>query len=170
MLFVMKPTSRDARVVELYASCTGTKVTLTCRTWWHKLGEAKRLDQETRMVRCVLPVPPTSDDLLKYVEAMARFCVDPAKRAFRPPTSLVWREVAFGDDETREHGEERDGKPFPMDPLPLFVGSTDPLDRSTILEGPKGQEGSAPKAPRSDAREPVVRRLGAGRKFPVDRS
>jgi hypothetical protein len=169
MLFGMKPTAKDTRIVEVYASCAGAKVTLTTRTWWHKLGQAERIGQETRMVRCVLPVPPTNDDLLKYVEAMARFCVDPKNRAFRPPTSLVWREVAFGQDETREHGQDRDGKPFPMDPLPLFVGSTDPVDRSTILSRPEGEKGSAAKPPRSDARAPMVRKLGAGRKFPVDR-
>lgn len=165
----MKPSSKDTRVVEVFASCTGSKITLTCRLWWHKFGTAERRDQETRMVRCVLPVPPTNDDLLKYAEAMARFCVDPKHRAFKPPTSLVWREVAFGADETHDHGADVDGKPFPMDPLPLFVRSTDPVDRSTILSGPKDEGAAAPEARRSSAREPQIRRLGAGRKFPVDR-
>lgn len=165
----MKPTAKDTRVVEVYASTVGSKVTLTFRTWWHKAGTAERRDQETRMVRAVVPVPLTNDDLVKYAEAMARFCVDPSKRAFRPPNSLVWREVAFGQDETHEHGEERDGRPFPMDPLPLFNRSTEPVDRSTILSGPEGQEDSPPKAARSSAREPQIRKLGSGRKFPVDR-
>jgi hypothetical protein len=166
----MKPTAKDMRVAEVYVMAQGSHLTLTCRTWWHKVATSERRDQVTRMVKATLPVPPTNDDLLKYAEAMARFCVDPAKRAFRPPNSLVWREVAFGTDETREHGEERDGRPFPMDPLPLFNGSTDPADRSTILSGPKGQEDSAAKPLRSSPKEPTVRRLGAGRKFPVDRS
>ena len=166
----MKPTAKDTRVVEVYVSCVGTKVTLTWRRWWHKLGTAERRDQETRMVRATVPVPLTNDDMSKYAEAMARFCVDPSKRAFKPPNSLVWREVAFGQDETSEHGEERDGKPFPMDPLPLFNGSTEPVDRATILSGPEGQEGSAAKPLRSSSKEPTIRRLGAGRKFPVDRA
>jgi len=166
----MKPTAKDLRVAEVYVSATGSHLTLTCRTWWHKFATSERRDQQTRMVRATLPVPPTNDDLLKYAEAMARFCVDPTKRAFRPPNSLVWREVAFGQDETSEHGEERDGKPFPMDPLPLFNGSTDPTDRSTILTGAKPEEAAPPKAARGSAREPVIRKLGAGRKFPVDRA
>lgn len=166
----MKPTAKDTRVVEVYVSCHGTQVTLTWRRWWHKLGVAERHDQETRMVRATVPVPLTNDDMSKYAEAMARFCVDPSKRAFKPPNSLVWREVAFGQDETREHGEERDGKPFPMDPLPLFNGSTDPVDRSTILSRAKREKAAPPEAARPSAREPSTRRLGAGRKFPVDRS
>lgn len=165
----MKATKSDQRVVEVYAMCTGSKITLTCRTWWHKLGVATQNDKETRMVRCVLPVPPTNDDLLKYVEAMARFCVDPSKRAFRPPNSLVWREVAFGQDETHEHGESVDGKPFPMDPLPPFNRSTEPADRSTILTGGQPEKSARTKSASSSAREPTIRRLGAGRKFPVDR-
>jgi hypothetical protein len=165
----MKPTAKDTRVVEVYVSCVGTKVTLTWRRWWHRLGTAERHDQETRMVRAVVPVPLTNDDMSKYAEAMARFCVDPSKRAFRPPNSLVWREVAFGLDETSEHGEDRDGRPFPMDPLPLFNRSTEPTDRSTILSGPKDQGSAPPKAARPSAREPQIRKLGAGRKFPVDR-
>ena len=165
----MKFTPKDARIVEVYASCTGSKITLTCRTWWHKLGTAERQEQDTRMVRCVLPVQPTNDDLLKYVEAMARFCADPRKRAFKPPTSLVWREVAFGQDETHDHGSEVDGKPFPMDPLPLFNRSTEPVDRSTILTGAKPEKSAPAKPASASAREPQIRRLGAGRKFPVDR-
>lgn len=165
----MKPTAKDTRIVEVYASSVGTKITLTFRTWWHKFGTAERRDQETRMVRCVVPVPLTNDDLIKYAEAMARFCVDPRKRAFRPPNSLVWREVAFGTDETHEHGEERDGNPFPMDPLPLFNGSTEPVDRSTILTGAEPEKSARAKPASASAREPVIRKLGAGRKFPVDR-
>lgn len=165
----MKPTAKDTRVCEVYASTVGSKVTLTFRSWWHKLGEAERRDQETRMVRAVMEVPLTNDDLIKYVEAMARFCVDPRKRAFRPPNSLVWREVAFGQDETHEHGEDRDGKPFPMDPLPLFSGSTEPVDRSTILTGAKPEKSAPAKRASASAREPQIRKLGAGRKFPVDR-
>lgn len=166
----MKASSKDTRVVEVYASTVGSKVTLTFRSWWHKLGTTERRDQETRMVRAVLPVPLTNDDLIKYCEAMARFCVDPKKRAFRPPNSLVWREVGFGQDETHEHGEDRDGRPFPMDPLPLFVGSTEPVDRATILTAAKAEESAAPKGQSASAREPQIRKLGAGRKFPVDRS
>jgi hypothetical protein len=166
----MKATSKDTRIVEVYASTAGSKVTLTFRSWWHKLGEAERRDQETRMVRATVPVPLTNDDLIKYAEAMARFCVDPRKRAFRPPNSLVWREVAFGQDETSEHGEERDGRPFPMDPLPLFNRSTEPDRDGTILPGGEpGEHRPAPPPPAS-AREPEIRKLGAGRKFPVDRS
>lgn len=165
----MKSTAKDTRVVEVYASTQGTRVTLTFRSWWHKLGTAERQDPQVRMVRATMPVPLTNDDLIKYVEAMARFCVDPRKRAFKPPTSLVWREVAFGTDETREHGEERDGNPFPMDPLPTFVGSTDPVDRTTILSGAKPEEDSAAQPLRSSSKEPTIRKLGAGRKFPVDR-
>lgn len=165
----MKATAKDTRVVEVYASTVGSKVTLTFRSWWHKLGEAERRDQETRMVRATVPVPLTNDDLIKYCEAMARFCVDPRKRAFRPPNSLVWREVAFGQDETSEHGEDRDGKPFPMEPLPLFNRSTEPERDDMILPG--GEPGEQRRAERgsSSARDPVVRKLGAGRKFPVDR-
>jgi len=166
----MKPTSKDTRVAEVYASATGNKITLTCRVWWHKFGTAAVQDKETRMVRCVLPVPPTNDDILKYLEAMARFCVAPAKRAFRPPNSLVWREVAFGEDETHEHGEDRDGKPFPMDPLPLFNGSTDPDRPDTILPGGQPGKSARAKPASASAREPQIRKLGAGRKFPVDRS
>lgn len=166
----MKDTAKDTRVVEVYVSCTGTKVNLTWRRWWHKLGTAERRDQQTRMVRAVVPVPLTNDDMCKYAEAMARFCVDPRNRAFKPPTSLVWREVPFGADETHEHGDDRDGKPFPMDPLPLFNGSTEPRTDSTILSGAKPEKSQPAVGRRSTAREPVTRKLGAGRKFPVDRS
>ena len=84
----MKPTAKDTRVVEVFASSVGTKITLTFRSWWHKLGTAERRDQETRMVRCVVPVPLTNDDLIKYAEAMARFCVE-AERALAEESGEV---------------------------------------------------------------------------------
>lgn len=157
------PAKNTTRVVEVYASTTGRQVTLTFRRWEHKFGEAQRLNQETRMVRATMPVPLTDDDLIKYVEAMARFCVNPQKRAFRPPNALVWREVAFGADETHEHGEDRDGRHFIADPLPLFDRSTQGPDGATIPMRPEGVGAARPKAARSSAREPTIRSLGRGK-------
>jgi len=166
----MKPTAKDTRVVEVYASTTGNRVRLTWRTWWHKLGTGERLDQETRMVLATMPVPLTDDDLSKYAEAMARFCVDPRRRAFRPPNALVWREIPFGLDETREHGEERDGRPFIQPPLPTFEGSTDDPKSSTILTGAKPEKAASAKRTRSSAREPSVRNLKTGKQSTLDGS
>lgn len=161
----MKP-SEKTRVVEVYASMTGLKVRLTCRTWWHKFGSPERHDPTTRMVVATMNVPLTDDDLLKYVEGMARFCVNPQKRAFRPPNALVWREIAFGQDETHEHGADRDGRQFIADPLPLFDGSTQGPDGATIPMRPEGVKAAPPKAARSSARAPMIRTLGkGGRRF-----
>lgn len=154
---------KRTRVVEVYASTTGNKVRLTLRTWYHKGGTAECHERKVRMVLATMPVPLTDDDLLKYAEAMARFCVDPGKRAFRPPNALVWREVGFGDDQTHEHGEDRDGRPFPMEPLPLFDRSTQGPDGATIPMRPEGVKAAPPKAARSSAREPTIRSLGRGR-------
>lgn len=156
--------NEKTKVVEVYASMTGLKVRLTARTWWHKFGSPERHDPTTRMVLATMAVPLTDDDLLKYVEAMARFCVNPQKRAFRPPNALVWREVAFGQDETHEHGEQRDGRQFVQQPLPLFDGSTQGPDGATIPMRPEGVGAAPPKAARSSAREPTIRTLGRGRK------
>lgn len=157
-------TNDKTRIVEVYASTTGNRVTLTFRSWWHKFGTAERHDQQTRMVRATMAVPLTDDDLIKYCEAMARFCVNPQKRAFRPPNALVWREVAFGADETREHGEDRDGRHFIADPLPLFDRSTQGPDGATIPMRPEAVRAASPKATRSSAREPQIRTLGKGKR------
>lgn len=159
----MRATAKDTRIVEVYASTAGSKVRLVWRTWWHKLGTAERLDQQTRMVIATMPVPLTNDDLSKYAEAMARFCVDPRRRAFRPPNALVWREVAFGQDETGEHGEQRDGRGFIQDLLPLDGGSTATEKSATILTAAKAEEGSRAKRVRSSAREPSIRNLTTGK-------
>lgn len=151
-------------MVEVYASTTGSKVRLTFRRWSHKGGTAERHGQETRMVIATMPVPLTNDDLIKYAEAMARFCVDPQRRAFRPPNALVWREVAFGDDQTSEHGEERDGRGFIQDPLPTLGGSTESEKGSTILTGLARKGQPAAKRPTSSAREPQIRKLGTGKR------
>lgn len=154
------PAKNVTRVVEVYASTTGLQVTLTWRRWEHLFGTAERLKQETRMVRATMPVPLTDEDLTKYVEAMARFCVDPRKRAFRAPNALVWKEVGFGNDVTHEHGEQRDGRPFPMDPLPGFDRYADDPDGATIPMPPEAVEAAPPKAARASARQPFIRKLG----------
>lgn len=156
--------NQKTRVVEVYASVTGLKVRLTCRTWWHKFGSPERHDPTTRMVTATMAVILTDDDLLKYVEAMARFCTNPQKRAFRPPNALVWREIAFGQDETHEHGADRDGRHFIQDPLPLIDGSTEDPDGATIPMRPEGVRAASPKATRSSARAPIIRSLGKGRR------
>lgn len=165
LLCMTKP--RETRVIEVYASVTGSQIRLTWRRWSHKYGEAERLNQVTRMVIATLPVPPTNDDLSKYCEAMARFCVDPRRRAFKPPNALVWREVAFGDDQTHEHGELRDGRHFIQDPLPPFEGSTTVPQPDMILPGAKPGDAAPPKAGRPTAREPQIRELGKGRRRSV---
>jgi hypothetical protein len=154
---------QDTRIVEVYASAIGNRLTLTWRRWYHR-NSAERLEQETRMVRATLAVPPTNDDITKYAEAMARFCVDPRHRMFRAPNALVWREVAFGNDETREHGEARDGKQFIQDALPLNDGSTDPDGGGTILTAAEAEKSAPPKAASASAREPQIRTLGKGRR------
>lgn len=159
----MKP-KQETRVVEVYASTTGNQVTLTWRRWSHKLGQAERIGQETRMVRATMPVPLTNDDLSKYAEAMARFCVDPRRRLFRPPNALVWREIPFGNDETHEHGESKDG----IQMLPLWQsddqGITGTDIGSTIDTRPSVQGTASAKRTRSSAREPSIRTLGSGKR------
>jgi len=159
----MRATAKDTRIVEVYASTSGNKVRLVWRTWWHKLGTGERRDQETRMVVATMPVPLSNDDLSKYAEAMARFCVDPRRRAFRPPNALVWREVPFGNDETREHGDARDGRGFVQDPLPLDGGSTRPESDDMILTAAKAEKAAPAKRARSSAREPTIRNLTTGK-------
>lgn len=110
-----------------------------------------------------MAVPPTNDELMQYAEHWARFNVDPAKRRFRPPKAMVWRELATGDVMSKEHGEDRDGIAFPMDPLPLEGGFPDPPKPSTVKGAPEAQEGSAAKRLRSSSKEPTVRQLGKGR-------
>src|SRR5215831_4903159 len=115
--------ARDIRVVEVTASTQHNTVWLYCRTWSHQ-GTALRQAQTTRVVKMVMPLQVTDEELLKLAAVMANFCTDPGRRHLRPPKALVWREMATGDVMTQEHGEERDSRHMPMDPLPLERGFT----------------------------------------------
>jgi hypothetical protein len=155
-----RPIVRQAVVT---ATVVGAQVQLWLRTFeGEDVGPQAR--KETRAVKMTLPVPPTNDEILQYCQEMARFCVDPAKRRFRPPRALVWRELPLGGIETREHGEERDGSPFPMDPLPLEGGFPEPPKDATILTAAKAEKSAPPKAASASAREPQIRNLGRGKR------
>lgn len=152
----------ETRAVEITVSCQRNTVWLWCRTATIAASGAKK-PRDTRVIRMTMATEPTNDELLQYAEAMARFCVDPSRRRFRPPKAMVWREVATGDVQSSEHGESRDGRPFPMDELPVEGGFPEPPKTTTILSGPEGQEGSAAKRLRSSSKEPTTRTLGKGR-------
>ena len=165
----MHPTANDLRTVEITVTCVRSTLTMYARENWYGPGNTKH-HVNTRVVRATLQCPPTNDELVKYAQAMARWCTEPRTRAFRPPKAVVWREVATGLDETREHGTERDGRDFIPAPLPLQGGWTDSASSSTLPLPPKGAGGSGAKRRRSDAREPTIRKMGAGRQFPVEGS
>jgi hypothetical protein len=165
----MQPTSNDLRTVEVTVTSVRTTLTMYARTNWYGPGNVKH-HVETRVVRATVECPPSNDELLKYAQAMARWCTEPRTRAFRPPRTLVWREVATGLDPVSEHGVERDGRDFVQDPLPLEGGSTTPASTTTVPLAPKGQGERAAQRRPSTARDPMIRKMGAGRKFPVDGS
>jgi hypothetical protein len=162
MLLSMTVKLPKTRSVQIEVSCRLTTVWMWCRTADITPAGA-RMPRETRVIRMQMQSEPTNDELIQYAQEMARFCVDPAKRRFRPPRAMVWREVTGGYPETSEHGEARDGRPFPMDPLPLEGGFPEAQKSSTIMSAAEPLKGSAAKPPRSSAREPSTRTLGKGR-------
>jgi len=165
----MNPTANDLRSVEITVTCVRSTLTMYARENWYGPGNAKH-HVGTRVVRATLQCPPTNDELLKYAQAMARWCTEPRTRAFRPPKAVVWREVATGLDPTQEHGTDRDGRDFIPDPLPLQGGWTEPASTTTVPVAPKAQRAAPAKRAPSSAREPRIRKLQGGRQFPVEGS
>lgn len=162
MLLYMMKKLPETRAIEITLSCQRLTVWMWCRTATIAASGAKK-PRETRVVRMTLAMEPTNDELMQYAESFARFCVDPARRRFRPPKAMVWREVATGDVMSTEHGEERDGIPFPMDPLPLEGGFPEAPGDGKIVSADQAGERSAAKPLRSTAREPSIRNLRSGK-------
>jgi hypothetical protein len=161
-VWVMMKKLPETRAIEITVSCQRLTVWLWCRTATIAASGAKK-PRETRVIRMTMAAEPTNDELMQYAEAMARFCVDPARRRFKPPKAMVWREVATGDVQAAEHGEARDGTPFPMDELPVEGGFPAPSKTATILTAAEAGKGSAAKRLRSSPKEPTTRNLGKGR-------
>lgn len=150
------------RAIEITVSCRLTTVWMWCRSAEITAAGARK-PRETRVIRMQMASPPTNDELMQYAEGFARFCVDPTKRRFRPPKALVWRELATGDVIAKEHGEDRDGIAFPMDPLPLEGGFPTATERASLSPALRAGEDSRAKRVRSSAREPSTRTLGKGK-------
>lgn len=159
----MRTSPIDMYITEITVMSQGRKVWLTYRTSVVDHNQ-KRERLETRMVKMEMPVPITVTEAARLAGVMANYVIPPEVRHVKPPKALVWREVAFGNDVTHDHGTDVDDRQMPMDPLPLEGGFPGPEKQATILEGPKGQGKSAPRSGSDSAREPVLRQLGKGRK------
>jgi len=160
------PTMNDLRSVEVTISTTRTKAYVYLRRAWYGPGNLKH-PGKTRAVVATYQVPLDDTELLKVLQGMILYCMDPNRRHQKPPRAVVWREVGTLEPVPPGGGEGGEDTPAEQMALPLDGGFTEPAESSTIMAEPAPLKAARPKAARSTAREPRVRKLGAGKQSPV---
>lgn len=163
------PTVNDLRTVEVTVSTSRNKVWVTARRAWYGPGNAKH-PGKTRVVVATYPTPLDDRELLQVLAGMAYYVMDPNKRHMKPPRAVVWREAGSGLPVPPGGGEGGEDTPAEMDPLPIDGGFPTGEEGPTITSGPAPLKAGPPKAARSSAREPRIRRLGSGKQAELGKS
>jgi hypothetical protein len=162
LCLMTKPKDTDLRSITAFVSTSRNRVWLNVTRQWYGPGNVKH-PGKSRVVVMTMPVPVDDHEMLQLLANMLRYVQDPNRRHIKPPRAVVWREVGTGLPVPPGGGEGGEDTPPDMDELPVDGGFPSAAGDSTITTGPVPVKAASPKATRSSAREPRIRKLGAGK-------